>query len=248
MCLSLTAMRDVHRVEPQRAVVVAGEEASRRRRPAGRARCRSRRRSRACPSSTSSPLSRVPLRDPRSVSPTAPPSRDDLGVEARHVRVVEHDVVVGVAPDRQASPSKIDRLDSDQRQLPRRHPGLLAAEEAQRLVADPDRVARFQRPALAVETLAVQMCAVARAEVLDREARLAARDRARDGARRARRRARRRCHRRARASAGRRARIRLPACSSDAAEVAALPGEREPEDSTPTSLVLSPRRVRCGSR
>ncbi len=99
-----------------------------------------------------------------------------LGVEARDVRIGEHDVVGRVAPDRQALALEGHALDPDHRQLPRRDPRLRAAEEAQPLASDLDRVPGLERPALAGEPLAVQVGPVPGAEIVDREAAVAAAD------------------------------------------------------------------------
>ena len=241
--LVLDADLDLGRVEPQRAVIVAGEErvavedepvgpdpdlgpgleSSARRQLAVQARAVAR--------AEVGQLDAVAL-------------AHHLGVEARDVRVGQHDVVGAVAPDRQPIALEGDGLDADHRQLARRHLRLLAAEEAQRLVADPDRVPGSQRPALAVEALAVEERAVARAEVLDHEAAVSCARSARGGATHARRRSRRRCRRRGRAS------VRRRAASAGRHEAAmqprlAVPRTGESEDSTGASLLA--RGIWCDS-
>ena len=88
-------------------------------------------------------------------------------MEARHVGILQYDVIGRIAPDRQLALGELHQLRAAERSVRRAEPGLLAGEEAQDLPPDHDRVGVGQPARLAAEALAVQLRAVAAAEVGD---------------------------------------------------------------------------------
>ena len=166
--LVLDRDRDALGVEAQRAPLVAGDERRAVEDRAGTARRRSRSRARAPRARRAAPLTRVPLREPgraarrgRSRARTSAWKRETLGSSSTTS-------LDGVAAD--ASGAR-------RRSGPPACPGLgacaaakrvsCAGEEAQRLAADHDRVPVREPARLAAEALAVELGAVARAEVDD---------------------------------------------------------------------------------
>ncbi len=98
-----------------------------------------------------------------------PVADQQLGVEARHVRVGQDQVVRGVAADGEPHALEPDRSGLLDGGLARGHAGLLPREEAKPLVADLDDVAAREAARRRPQRAAVHGRAVARAQVVDPE-------------------------------------------------------------------------------
>jgi hypothetical protein len=181
--LVLDAHGDALGVEAQRAALLAGDEAAAvEQQPVGpdadlRARGQDRMRGGVAVDARAVARPEVVQRHALAVA-------HDLGVEARHVGIVEDHVVGRVPADGQAVQREVDEVGLQERRQLGAVRRLLAADEAQRLAADRDGVAVGQPARLATEPLAVELRPVARLQVGDpvaaghrRDPRVAARDR-----------------------------------------------------------------------